>query len=78
TNLKPKDSITINKKQLDIYSTVDKMFFLQGNGWINGVDVIVYDSVYNTLTNKNKFNQINIYAKDKSKLEQIRLSIEQI
>ncbi|EQK09994.1 TPA: ABC transporter permease [Clostridioides difficile] len=78
TNLKPKDSITINKKQLDIYSTVDKMFFLQGNGWINGVDVIVYNSVYNTLTNKNKFNQINIYAKDKSKLEQIRLSIEQI
>ncbi|HBF4284626.1 ABC transporter permease [Clostridioides difficile] len=78
TNLKPKDSITINKKQLDIYSTLDKMFFLQGNGWINGVDVIVYDSVYNTLTNKNKFNQINIYAKDKSKLEQIRLSIEQI
>lgn len=78
TNLKPKDSITINKKQLDIYSTVDKMFFLQGNGWINGVDAIVYDSVYNTLTNKNKFNQINIYAKDKSKLEQIRLSIEQI
>ncbi|HGT1577936.1 TPA: ABC transporter permease [Clostridioides difficile] len=78
TNLKPKDSITINKKQLDIYSTVDKMFFLQGNGWINGVDVIVYDSVYNTLTNKNKFNQINIYAKDKSKLEQIGLSIEQI
>ena len=78
TNLKPKDSITINKKQLDIYSTVDKMFFLQGNGWINGVDVIVYDSIYNTLTNKNKFNQINIYAKDKSKLEQIRLSIEQI
>ncbi|WP_394870035.1 ABC transporter permease [Clostridioides difficile] len=78
TNLKPKDNITINKKQLDIYSTVDKMFFLQGNGWINGVDVIVYDSVYNTLTNKNKFNQINIYAKDKSKLEQIRLSIEQI
>lgn len=78
TNLKPKDSITINKKQLDIYSTVDKMFFLQGNGWINGVDVIVYDSVYNTLTNKNKFNQINIYAKDKSKSEQIRLSIEQI
>lgn len=78
TNLKPKDSITINKKQLDIYSTIDKMFFLQGNGWINGVDVIVYDSVYNTLTNKNKFNQINIYAKDKSKLEQIRLSIEQI
>ncbi|HHQ8847293.1 TPA: ABC transporter permease [Clostridioides difficile] len=78
TNLKPKDSITINKKQLDIYSTVDKMFFLQGNGWINGVDVIVYDSVYNTLTNKNKFHQINIYAKDKSKLEQIRLSIEQI
>lgn len=78
TNLKPKDSITINKKQLDIYSTLDKMFFLQGNGWINGVDVIVYDSVYNTLTNKNKFNQINIYAKDKSDLEQIRLSIEQI
>ncbi len=78
TNLKPKDSITINKKQLDIYSTLDKMFFLQGNGWVNGVDVIVYDSVYNTLTNKNKFNQINIYAKDKSKLEQIRLSIEQI
>ena len=30
------------------------------------------------MTNKNKFNQINIYAKDKSKLEQIRLSIEQI
>ncbi|HBG5054190.1 TPA: ABC transporter permease [Clostridioides difficile] len=78
TNLKPKDNITINKKQLDIYSTVDKMFFLQGNGWVNGVDVIVYDSVYNTLTNKNKFNQINIYAKDKSDLEQIRLSIEQI
>ncbi|HCQ5655161.1 TPA: ABC transporter permease [Clostridioides difficile] len=78
TNLKPKDNITINKKQLDIYSTVDKMFFLQGNGWVNGVDIIVYDSVYNTLTNKNKFNQINIYAKDKSDLEQIRLSIEQI
>lgn len=78
TNLKPKDNITINKKQLDIYSTVDKMFFLQGNGWVNGVDVIVYDSVYNTLTNKNKFNQINIYAKDKSDLEQIRLSTEQI
>ncbi|VIF71120.1 ABC transporter permease [Clostridioides difficile] len=78
TNLKPKDNITINKKQLDIYSTVDKMFFFQGNGWVNGVDVIVYDSVYNTLTNKNKFNQINIYAKDKSDLEQIRLSIEQI
>ncbi|EGT2202957.1 ABC transporter permease [Clostridioides difficile] len=78
TNLKPKDNITINKKQLDVYSTVDKMFFLQGNGWVNGVDVIVYDSVYNTLTNKNKFNQINIYAKDKSDLEQIRLSTEQI
>ncbi|HBE9444235.1 ABC transporter permease [Clostridioides difficile] len=78
TNLKPKDNITINKKQLDIYSTVDKMFFLQGNGWVNGVDVIVYDSVYNTLTNKNKFNQINIYVKDKSDLEQIRLSTEQI
>ncbi|VIF87772.1 ABC transporter permease [Clostridioides difficile] len=78
TNLKPKDNITINKKQLNVYSTVDKMFFLQGNGWVNGVDVIVYDSVYNTLTNKNKFNQINIYAKDKSDLEQIRLSTEQI
>lgn len=78
TNLKPKDNITINKKQLDVYSTVDKMFFLQGNGWVNGVDVIVYDSVYNTLTNKNKFNQINIYAKDKSDLKQIRLSTEQI
>ncbi|EQF27533.1 ftsX-like permease family protein [Clostridioides difficile CD160] len=78
TNLKPKDNITINKNQLEIYSTIDKMFFLQGNGWLNGVDVIVYDSVYDTLTNKDKFNQINIYAKDKSDLEQIRLSIEQI
>lgn len=78
TNLKPKDNITINKNQLEIYSTIDKMFFLQGNGWLNGVDVIVYDSVYDTLTNKGKFNQINIYAKDKSDLEQIRLSIEHI
>lgn len=78
TNLKPKDNITINKKQLEIYNTIDKMFILQGNGWLNGVDVIVYDSVYDTLTNKDKFNQINIYAKDKSDLEQIRLSIKQI
>lgn len=54
------------------------MFVLQGNGWLNGVDIIVYDSVYDTLTNKYKFNQINIYAKDNSDLEQIRLSIEQI
>ncbi|MGS5517078.1 FtsX-like permease family protein [Clostridioides difficile] len=78
TSLKPKDSITINKKQLEIYNTIDKMFILQGKGWLNGVDIIIYDSVYDTLTNKDKFNQINIYAKDKSDLEQIRLSIEQI
>ncbi|UDN62399.1 ABC transporter permease [Clostridioides sp. ES-W-0016-02] len=78
TNLKPKDNITINKKQLKVYNTVDKMINLQGNGWLNGIDVIVYDTVYDTLTNKNRFSQINVYAKDKSNLEEIKLSIEQI
>ncbi|MGO0862651.1 ABC transporter permease, partial [Clostridioides difficile] len=39
TNLKPKDNITINKKQLKVYNTVDKMINLQGNGWLNGIDV---------------------------------------
>lgn len=54
------------------------MINLQGSGWLNGIDVIVYDTVYDTLTNKDRFSQINVYAKDKSNLEEVKLSIEQI
>lgn len=77
-NLNQRDKLNINDKELTVQAVTGKAVSIQGMGWVNGIDVIVYDSIYDELTGKNTLNQINVFVKDKSKLEAIQPVIEQI
>jgi len=61
-----------------VQAIIGKAVSIQGTGWVNGIDVIVYDDIYDELTGKNTLNQINVYAKGKSKLEEVQAIVEQI
>lgn len=78
TSLKKGDKLKINEKELIVQAITGKAVSIQGTGWVNGIDVIVYDSIYDDLTGKNTLNQINIYAKDKLKLEEMQSIVERI
>jgi len=77
-NFNQGDRLRINGKELIVQAATSKAVSIQGAGWVNGIDVIVYDSIYDELTGKNTLNQINVYVKDKSKLEEVQPAIEQI
>lgn len=78
TILNQGDTLRINDRELKVQAITGKLVSIQGTGWVNGVDVIVYDSIYDELTGKNALNQINVYAKDKSNLEGLRSAVEQV
>lgn len=78
TSLNQGDMLRINNMELTVQAITGKSVSIQGTGWVNGVDVIVYDSVYDELTGKNALNQINVYARDKSSLEDLQSAVEQV
>lgn len=78
TSLSQGDMLRINDRELTVQAITGKSVLIQGAGWVNGVDVIVYDSIYDELTGKNALNQINVYAKDKSSLEDLQSAVEQV
>ena len=77
-NLKEGDKLNINHKELTVQAITGKTISIQGAGWANGIDVIVYDNDYDELTGKSTLNQVNIYVKNKSKLEEVQSVVEQI
>lgn len=77
-NLKEGNKLNINHKELTVQAITGKTISVQGTGWTNGIDVIVYDDFYDQLTGKSTLNQVNIYVKDKSKLEEVQSVVEQI
>jgi len=78
TNLQAGDKFRIGDKELTVQAITNKTISIQGTGWTNGVDVIVYDTIYDELTGKNTINQMNVYAKDKSRLEEVQVAVEAI
>ncbi|KAB3527450.1 ABC transporter permease [Alkaliphilus serpentinus] len=78
TSLKQGDRLKINDRELTVQAITGKAVSIQGTGWVNGIDVIVYDNVYDELTGKNSLNQINTYIKDYSKLEEVQSIVERI
>ncbi|MDT3700830.1 MAG: FtsX-like permease family protein [Thermincola sp.] len=77
-NLQEGDTFHIGNKELTVQAITNKTISIQGTGWTNGIDVIVYDTVYDELTGKNAINQMNVYAKDKSGLEVVQAAVEAI
>jgi len=76
THLQEGDTFHIAGKKLTVQAMTDEMISIQGTGWTNGIDIIVYETVYDELTGKNTINQMNVYVGDKSKLAEVQDAVE--
>ncbi|WP_143316446.1 FtsX-like permease family protein [Clostridium sp. HBUAS56017] len=73
TSFKPGDRITVQDCSMDVIGNTEAVS-LVGKGYSNGVQVIVYDTIYDKLTGKNEYTELYpILAKDADKdaIEQI-------
>lgn len=78
TQLQPQDTITVNNNMLTVEAVTPRALQLQGTGWVNGVDIIVYDKVYDKLTGHHMVNQMDIFMNDSADHSQVESLIQQI
>lgn len=58
TAFKIGDKITVNGKELEIIGVLDDPVTLDNAGFINGVQLITYDTVYDEITGENHYTEI--------------------
>ena len=58
TDLSAGETITINDKSLKVAGLLDNPILLDNDGFVNGVQVIVFDTVYDTLTGHTGYSEI--------------------
>ena len=58
TNLQVNDRITVNGRQMRVAGIADSPVTINNAGFVNGVQVIVSDSAYDTLTGKTQYSEV--------------------
>jgi ABC-type antimicrobial peptide transport system permease subunit len=58
TEVKPGDRITVNGIDLRVAGVVDEAIMLDNDGFVNGVQVIVYDTVYDQITGQKSYSEL--------------------
>lgn len=77
TEFKPGDTITVNGKSLRIIAVTDKTLAINNNGFINGVQVIVPDEVYDEITGVNTYSEIYPVLKEEANEEDFQTWLEE-
>lgn len=58
TEFKPGDTITVNGKTLVVAGIADKRITVENSGFVNGVQIIAYDIVYDQLTGHSNYTEL--------------------
>lgn len=69
TNLKKDDFITVNGKKIRVAGIREMPVAVNNGGFINGVQIIVADAVYDVLTGLNGYNEVYPVLKDEMDYE---------
>lgn len=74
TKINTGDTISINGKSLKVLGTIDDPVTVDNGGFTNGVQVIVYDTVYNQFTGDNHYTELYPVLSDRA----VRDTVEQV
>ncbi len=76
TTLEYDDIITVNNNKMRVVGIIDMPFTINNEGFINGVQIIVNDKLFNTLTGINRYSEIYPILKQKTDSEQFEVWLE--
>lgn len=72
------DSISINGASLKIIGLLDSPITLENKGFINGVQVVVPDSIYNQLTGKSQYSELYPTLTEDASRSSVEQSIQEL
>lgn len=72
------DSISINGASLKVIGLLDSPITLENNGFINGVQVVVPDSIYNQLTGKSQYSELYPTLTEDASRSSVEQSIQEL
>ncbi|MGG2110419.1 FtsX-like permease family protein [Lysinibacillus pakistanensis] len=72
------DSISINGASLKVIGLLDSPITLENKGFINGVQVVVPDSIYNQLTGKNQYSELYPTLTEDASRSSVEQSIQEL
>lgn len=72
------DSISINGASLKVIGLLDSPITLENKGFINGVQVVVPDSIYNQLTGKSQYSELYPTLTEEASRSSVEQSIQEL
>jgi len=72
------DSISINGASLKVIGLLDSPITLENKGFINGVQVVVPDSIYNQLTGKSQYSELYPTLTEDASRSSVEQSIQEL
>lgn len=72
------DSISINGASLKVIGLLDSPITLENKGFINGVQVVVPDSIYNQLTGKSQYSELYPTLTEDASHSSVEQSIQEL
>ncbi len=78
TALSVGESISVNGKPLKIVGVLNSAITIENEGFINGVQIIVPDNIYDELTGKTRYTELYPIIADNADRELVEKSIEEI
>lgn len=78
TEIKAGDTISIKGKTLKVIGTIDDAVTLDNGGFTNGVQVIVYDTVYDEMTGDSNYTEIYLTLSDNADRDTVEQAISSL
>lgn len=78
TVLSVNDNISVNGTSLKVIGLLDSPITLENEGFINGVQVVVFDSIYDKLTGKNQYTELYPTLTEEAGRSSVEQSIQEL
>ncbi|CAH0122255.1 MULTISPECIES: ABC transporter permease [unclassified Paenibacillus] len=78
TSISAGDTISVGGMELDVIAISDRSVGLDNAGFVNGVQVIVFDTVYDALTGQDAYSEVYPVLADKADARAFEAKIEEI
>lgn len=77
TSFTPGDIISVSNTELAVLGNCDTVG-LDNSGFVNGVQVVVFDTVYDRLTGKNTYSELYVILEDGADTQDVEQKIKQV
>lgn len=78
TSLKEGDTVTVNGKSMSVLKLLDNPVILENEGFLNGVEVVVWDKIYDELTGETRYTELYPGLADNADREAVEAVIDRL